>query len=129
MPSSRPERDERWARGTAAYASQFRIGEDEVFDRLAATVGERMATEAILAAGGVWADDGVLSLRERSLVVVTALVTQSGVDARLRGHVRWALDHGVSPEELEAAIALLAVYVGYPKTSVAMEVVREVLAG
>jgi 4-carboxymuconolactone decarboxylase len=129
MPSSRPERDERWARGTAAYASQFRIGEDEVFDRLAATVGERMATEAILAAGGVWADDGVLSLRERSLVVVTALVTQGGVDARLRGHVRWALDHGVSPEELEAAIALLAVYVGYPKTSVAMEVVREVLAG
>ena len=128
MPSSRAERDERWARGTAAYASQFRIGEDEVFDRLAGTVGERMATEAIHAAGGVWADDDVLSLRERSVVVVTALVTQGGVDARLRDHVRWALDHGVGPEELEAAIALLAVYIGYPKASVAMEVVREVLA-
>ena len=127
MPSSGTDRDERWARGTAAYASQFRIGEDEVFDRLAGTVGERMATEAINAAGGAWADDDVLSLRERSLVVVSALVAQGGVDARLRGHVRWALDHGLRPEELEAAVALLAVYLGYPKASVAMELVREVI--
>jgi 4-carboxymuconolactone decarboxylase len=127
MPSSGPDRDERWARGTAAYASQFGIGEDEVFARLAGTVGERMATEAINAAGGAWPDDGVLSLRERSLLVVSALIAQGGVDARLRGHVRWALDHGLRPEELEAAVALLAVYVGYPKASVAMELVREVL--
>jgi 4-carboxymuconolactone decarboxylase len=129
MPSSGAERDERWARGTAAYAGQFRIGEDEVFARLAGTVGERMATEAINAAGGAWAEDDVLSVRERSLVVVAALVAQGGVDARLRGHVRWALDHGVSPQELEAAVAVLAVYVGYPKASVAMELVREVLEG
>lgn len=128
MPNSVTEPDQRWARGLAAYASQFRIGEDEVFARLAGTVGERMATEAINAAGGAWGDDGVLSSRERSLLVVAALVAQGGVDARLRGHVRWALDHGVSPEELEAAVALLAVYVGYPKASVAMEVVREVIA-
>ena len=129
MPSSGTDRDERWARGTAAYASQFRIGEDEVFARLAGTVGERMATEAINAAGGAWDEDGLLSMRERSLLVVAALVAQGGVDARLRGHVRWALDHGVSAEELEAALTLLAVYVGYPRASVAMEVVREVLDG
>ena len=129
MPSSRTEHDERWARGTAAYASQFGIAEVEVFPRLAGTVGERMATEAINAAGGAWADDGVLSLRERSLLVVSALVAQGGVDARLRGHIQWALDHGVSPEELEAAFALLAVYVGYPKASVAMELAREVFEG
>jgi alkylhydroperoxidase/carboxymuconolactone decarboxylase family protein YurZ len=42
--------------------------------------------------------------------------------------VRWALDHGVTPEELEATGALLAVYVGYPRASVAAEMIREVLA-
>jgi 4-carboxymuconolactone decarboxylase len=129
MPSSGTDRDERWARGTAAYASQFRIGEDEVFARLAGSVGERMATEAINAAGGAWDEDGLLSMRERSLLVVAALVAQGGVDARLRGHVRWALDHGVTAEELEAALTLLAVYVGYPRASVAMEVVREAIDG
>jgi len=127
MPSPPTEPDERWARGLAAYASQFRIGEDEVFARLAGMVGERMATEAVNAAGGAWGEDDVLSRREKSLVVVAALVAQSGVDARLRGHVRWALDHGVGAEELEAVLSLLAVYVGYPRASVAMEVVREVV--
>jgi 4-carboxymuconolactone decarboxylase len=118
--------DERWSRGTAAYASQFRLRESEVFGHLSGLVGERLATEAINAAGGVWGDD-VLSLRDRSLAVVTALAVQGGVEERLRAHVHWALDHGVTPDELEALITLLAVYAGYPKASVAMEVVREVL--
>jgi 4-carboxymuconolactone decarboxylase len=117
---------DRWARGVAAYASQFRVSEDEVFDVLAASLGERMATEAINAAGGVWEDD-VLSRRDRSLVVVAALAAQGGVEDRLRAHVRWALDHGVTVDELDAAMALLAVYVGYPRASTAMEVIGEVL--
>src|SRR4029077_20344880 len=93
---------------------------------LAASLGERMATEAINAAGGAWTED-VLSLRDRSFVVVTALAAQGGVEDRLRDHVRWALEHGVTVEELEAALALLAVYVGYPRASGAMEVVGEVV--
>jgi 4-carboxymuconolactone decarboxylase len=89
-------------------------------------LGDRMAREAIDAAGGAWVDD-CLSLRDRSLIVVAALVTQSGADARLRGHLRWALDHGATPEELEALITLLAVYAGYPRASTAMELLREEL--
>lgn len=118
---------ERTARGRAAYASQFRLPESEAVKELQRIVGERMATEAINAAGGAWVED-VLSLRDRSLVVLTALVTQGGVEDRLRVHVRWALDHGSTPEELEAMATLLAVYVGYPRASVAMEVIREVVA-
>jgi 4-carboxymuconolactone decarboxylase len=85
-----------------------------------------MAGEAVQAAGGAWVED-CLSLRDRSLVVVAALAAQGGVEERLRTHVRWALEHGVTPEELDAALALLAVYVGYPRASVAMEVIQEVL--
>jgi 4-carboxymuconolactone decarboxylase len=121
------EKDDRTAQGRAAYASQFRLSEREAVEELERIVGERMATEAINAAGGAWVDD-VLSLRDRSLVVLTALITQGGVDERLRVHTRWALDHGLTPEELEAMATLLAVYVGYPRASVAMEAIREVVA-
>jgi 4-carboxymuconolactone decarboxylase len=121
------EESERVARGRAAYASQFRLPEDEAIEELRRLVGDRMATEAVNAAGGAWIEDG-LSLRDRSLVVLAALVAQGGVDARLRAHTRWALDHGLTPDELDAMAALLAVYVGYPRASVAVEVVREVVA-
>jgi 4-carboxymuconolactone decarboxylase len=120
------EHSKRVARGRAAYASQFRLSEGEAVEELKRTVGERMAAEAINAAGGAWVED-CLSLHDRSLVVLAALATQGGVDERLRVHVRWALDHGVTPEELEAMGALLAVYVGYPRASTAMEVIREVV--
>jgi len=122
------EDSERAARGRAAYASQFRLPEAEAIERLTDMVGERMAVEAVNAAGGAWVDD-CLSLRDRSLVVLAALAAQGGVEDRLRGHARWALDHGVSAEELEAALSLLAVYIGFPRASVAMEVVRQVVAG
>jgi 4-carboxymuconolactone decarboxylase len=122
------EAGDRTARGRAAYASQFGLPEEEAVDLLETLIGARMASEAVQAAGGAWVED-CLSLRDRSLVVVTALIAQGGVEERLRTHVRWALEHGVTPEQLEAAVALLAVYVGYPRASVAMEVVREVVAG
>jgi 4-carboxymuconolactone decarboxylase len=120
------EPDDRTARGRAAYASQFGLPEEEAIELLEATVGARMAAEAVQAAGGAWVED-CLSLRDRSLIVVAALVAQGAVDSRLRTHVRWALEHGVTSEELDAALALLAVYVGYPRASTAMEVVGEVL--
>jgi 4-carboxymuconolactone decarboxylase len=56
------------------------------------------------------------------------LTVQGGVEARLRTHARWALDHGATPQELEALATLLAVYAGYPKASVAMEIFRDVIA-
>jgi 4-carboxymuconolactone decarboxylase len=121
------DENDRAARGRRAYASQFRLSENEAVAELERMVGERMAAEAISAAGGAWVDDA-LSLRDRSLVVLAALVTQAGVDDRLRGHTRWALDHGLTPDELEAMATLLAVYIGYPRASVAIEVIRDVVA-
>ena len=46
----------------------------------------------------------------------------------MRPHVRWAIEHGATPEELEALAALLAIYTGFPKASVGMEVIRDELA-
>jgi 4-carboxymuconolactone decarboxylase len=118
--------DDRWERGLDAYASQMGIAREDVPEWFAERYGERFGTEAINAAGGAWRDDE-LSLRDRSLIVVAALIAQGGVDPRLRGHVRWALAHDVTPEQLEALATLLAVYVGYPRASVGMEIVRDEL--
>lgn len=119
--------DDRYERGVAAYASQLGVRPDEVEAWFAQRMGERFGREAINAAAGAWVDD-CLSLRDRSLAVVAALVAQGAVDDRLRGHVRWAVEHGSSREELEALVTLLAVYVGFPRASVAMEIVRDELS-
>lgn len=117
---------DRWEQGLAAYASQFGIAGTEVWDHMCGLVGERMAREAIESAAGAWVED-CLSLRDRSLIVLTALIVQGGVEDRMRPHVRWAVAHGATREELEALASLLAVYVGYPKASVGVQVIREEL--
>jgi alkylhydroperoxidase/carboxymuconolactone decarboxylase family protein YurZ len=109
-----------------AYARQFGVDPAEVPGLLAEAFGERFAEAALRAAEGSWDPDG-LGLRERSLVVIASLVTQGAVDERLRGHVRLARAHGLTAEELEAAVTLLAAYAGFPRASVAMEVVRDEL--
>jgi 4-carboxymuconolactone decarboxylase len=119
--------DERYERGLDAYASQFGIAPEDVPGWFAERFGERFGTEAINSAAGAWTDDE-LSLRDRSLIVVAVLIALGGVDERLRGHVRWAIEHGSTRAELEALVGLLAVYVGYPRASVGMEIVREELA-
>jgi alkylhydroperoxidase/carboxymuconolactone decarboxylase family protein YurZ len=119
--------NDRRQRGISAYASQFAIPEDEVWDHLRALIGERMAEEAILTAGAAWVDD-CLTLRDRSLITIAALIAQGGVEARLRPHVRWALNHGATREELEALASLLAVYAGFPRASVGIELIRDELA-
>jgi alkylhydroperoxidase/carboxymuconolactone decarboxylase family protein YurZ len=116
----------RWDRGLEAYASQFGIEPEAVLDHMTELVGERMAREAIISAAGAWTDD-CLTLRDRSLIVLAALIVQGGADARMRPHVRWAIEHGATREELEAMCALLAVYAGYPRASTGVEVVREEL--
>ncbi len=127
MPDRDHQSEGRRRRGIAVYASQFGLDDASAEAHLRDMVGDRMAEEAFHAAGGsAWADD-VLDLRERSLVVVAALVAQGGVESRLRGHLRWAVAHGATREQLEALIALIAVYVGYPRASVAMEVLRDEL--
>ena len=118
--------DERYERGVDAYASQLGIPPEEVPAWFEERFGERFGREAINAGAGAWMEDA-LSLRDRSLIVVAALIAQGGVDDRLRSHVRWAVEHGSDREELEALTTLLAVYVGYPRASVGMEIVRQEL--
>lgn len=113
-------------RGIDALAAQLGIPGADVRPAMRARFGERFADEAILALGGAWHGDA-LTPRERSLIVVAALVAQGGVEDRLRPHVRFALANGATRDELEALVTLLAVYTGYPRASVGMEILRDEL--
>jgi 4-carboxymuconolactone decarboxylase len=116
----------RRAGGIAMYAKQFGLPEEEVPAFMANLLGERMAEEAQHASARAWTDEH-LSMRDRSLVVIASLVTQGGVEPRLRGHLRWALQNGATRAELDQLMVLLAGYVGYPKASVGMELLIEEL--
>ncbi|HEY4278951.1 MAG TPA: carboxymuconolactone decarboxylase family protein [Conexibacter sp.] len=118
--------DERRARGLRMYARQFGLSEEQVAAHMTEMLGPHMAEEAWQSGAGAWSDTD-LSMRDRSLIVIAALVTQGGVDARLRGHLRWAPENGVTRAELDALMALLAVYVGYPRASTGMELLRDEL--
>ena len=117
----------RRAEGIAAYASQFGLSEEETGPYMEQLLGPAMAEEAQHSAAAAWREGGALGRRDRSLAVIAALVTQGGVDARLRGHLRWAPENGVTRAELDELMTLLAVYVGYPKASVGMEALRDEL--
>lgn len=75
--------------------------------------------------GDVWARPG-LSLRDRSLVTVSALIAMNRPD-QLRSHLALARENGVTSDELIEAITHLAFYAGWPSALTAIGVAKEVL--
>ena len=74
--------------------------------------------------GDVWERPG-LSKRDRSLITVAALTVLYRTE-QLRGHIRRALDNGVTKEEIGEMITHLAFYGGWPNAVNAAQVAREV---
>ena len=130
-PAHQPRSDNsdtaRYRRGLDAYASQFHIAREEVPGWFADAVGARFGEEAIQSAANAWTDDE-LSLRDRSLIVIAALIAQGDLEAQLCMHTRWALDHGSTPAELEALATLLAIYTGFARASRGLMTIRDELA-
>ncbi|GLX70273.1 carboxymuconolactone decarboxylase family protein [Paenibacillus glycanilyticus] len=69
--------------------------------------------------GDLWRREE-LSLRERSLITVAALVA-SGQTEQLPYHLRLAQENGLTREELTEVITHLAFYAGWPKAASALE--------
>jgi len=74
--------------------------------------------------GDVW-EGPELSKRDRSLITVAALTALYRTD-ELRGHLRRALDNGVTEDELKGLITHLAFYAGWPNAVNAGRVAIEV---
>lgn len=76
--------------------------------------------------GEVWSREDKLSLRDRSMITVTALLTKGIFDNSLKYHIANAKNNGVSAEEISEIITHLAFYVGWPNAWEAFALAKEV---
>lgn len=76
--------------------------------------------------GDVWSQEDLIPAR-RQLVTLGALTALGGCERQLQAHVQAALNVGLTPAEIVAAVTHAAVYCGFPRALNAMTVVREVL--
>ena len=74
--------------------------------------------------GDVWERPG-LSKRDRSLITVASLIALYRTD-QLRGHIRRALDNGVTKAEIGEVITHMAFYGGWPTAANAVQVAKQV---
>jgi 4-carboxymuconolactone decarboxylase len=75
--------------------------------------------------GNVWQRPG-LDLRSRSLITV-AMLAAMGKQHELKGHVRGALNNGVTADELREVMLHASIYCGLPTAIEAFRTVAEVV--
>ena len=78
--------------------------------------------------GEVWSREEKLSLRDRSLVTVTALMAQGLLDPSFQYHLATAKRNGVTREEIAEVLTHAAFYAGWPKAWAAFRMAKDVWA-
>lgn len=76
--------------------------------------------------GEVWSRNDLLSLRDRSLVTVTSLISQGITDSSLTFHLQSAKDNGITRTEIAEIITHIAFYAGWPKAWAAFRLAKDV---
>ncbi len=104
------------------------LGDDHVDRAVAGTTEFTADFQELItryAWGEIWSRPG-LDRRTRSIVTLVALVA-TGREHELPMHVRAALRHGVTPEELKEVLLQCAVYCGVPAANGAFAIAQRVL--
>lgn len=78
--------------------------------------------------GEVWSREEKLSLKNRSIVTVTALVSKGLIDSSFQHHLEFAKANGVTKEEMAEILTHLAFYAGWPNAWAAFRMAKEVYA-
>ena len=76
--------------------------------------------------GEVWSKNDVLSLHDRSIVTISALVSSGVLDSSLKFHIASAKKNGVTKAEMVEIITQLGFYAGWPKAWAAFSMAKEV---
>ena len=76
--------------------------------------------------GQVWSREDKLSLRDRSLVTVVALMAQGLTDSSFRYHLESAKNNGITKTEISEILTHTAFYVGWSKAWAAFRMAKEV---
>lgn len=78
--------------------------------------------------GEVWSRNDLLSLRDRSLITITSLISQGITDSSLTYHLQTAKANGISRTEIAETITQIAFYAGWPKAWAAFRLAKDVWA-
>ncbi len=78
--------------------------------------------------GEVWSREDKLSLKMRSIVTLTALISKGIVDSSLTYHFTTAKKNGVTRTEMAEILTHLAFYAGWPNAWAAFRMAKEVYA-
>lgn len=76
--------------------------------------------------GEVWSREDKLSLRDRSLITVVALMSQGLVDSSFQYHLKTAKKNGITKEEIAEALTHAAFYTGWPKAWAAFRMAKDI---
>lgn len=76
--------------------------------------------------GEVWSRNDLLSLRDRSLVTITSLISQGLTDSSLVYHLQTAKKNGITRTEIAEIITHIAFYAGWPKAWAAFRLAKDV---
>lgn len=76
--------------------------------------------------GEVWSRNDLLSLRDRSLVTITSLISMGITDNSLKYHLTTAKQNGITRTEIAEIITHIAFYAGWPKAWTAFNLAKEV---
>lgn len=78
--------------------------------------------------GEVWSRTDQLGLRDRSLVTITALISQGITDSSLTYHLQSAKNNGITRTEIAEILTHIGFYAGWPKAWAAFRLAKEVWA-
>lgn len=78
--------------------------------------------------GEVWSREDKLSLHDRSIVTVVALMAQGLTDSSFQHHLAFAKKNGVTKEEISEILTHAAFYAGWPKAWAAFRLAKEIWA-
>ncbi|HNY95000.1 MAG TPA: carboxymuconolactone decarboxylase family protein [Flexilinea sp.] len=76
--------------------------------------------------GEVWSREDQLSLRDRSIITVTVLMTKGIFDESMKHHLMNAKKNGVTAEEMAEVITHAAFYAGWPNAWAVFRLAKEV---
>ena len=74
--------------------------------------------------GEVWSREDKLSLRDRSMITIAALMAQ-GLYSQVKAHLILGREHGLTKEEVVEMVTQLAFYCGWPKAWSVFPLVEE----
>ena len=76
--------------------------------------------------GEVWSREDKLSLKDRSMITITTLISKGIVDSSLKYHIQTARNNGITKSEMAEILTHIAFYAGWPNAWAAFRMAKEV---